>query len=161
LAPAAGEVGRLEIAAFRTAARMRRPVEAWQDDGLLYLGLHEPVENKNEMHLRAAALDFREFVFETIRDDKANLLRRLHHYFLLDRQVPENLRIVRFERLAADLEEALASVGVAGAAPFPWLNRSERGSFERYYDAETEAIVYEQARWFFDQGFYERLSFDE
>ena len=60
--------------------------------------------------------------------------------------------------MAEEIPAALAEAGICGGGEFPWLNRTERGPWADYYDAETEAIVYEQARWLFDEGFYQRLS---
>jgi hypothetical protein len=65
--------------------------------------------------------------------------------------------MVRFERLAEGIRDALHDIDTQTDEDLPWLNRSDHAAFETYYDAETEAGVYAQARWIFDSGLYERL----
>jgi hypothetical protein len=82
----------------------------------------------------------------------------LRDFFEVDGQIPANLRLLRFERLAEELAKALASIGVAAdPAGFPWDNASSRDDFRSYYSAAAEAAVYRRYRWVFDQGFYPRL----
>jgi hypothetical protein len=81
-------------------------------------------------------------------------------YYFLDGEMPANLRILRFERLADEVREALRQIGITGDAEFPWLNRSNHGKYTSYYDRESERLVYEQCRWFFDHGYYERLDLE-
>jgi hypothetical protein len=81
-------------------------------------------------------------------------------YYFLDGEMPANLRILRFERLADEVREALKEIGIRGDAEFPWLNRSIHGKYTSYYDRESESLVYEQCRWFFDHGYYDRLDLE-
>jgi hypothetical protein len=79
-------------------------------------------------------------------------------FYTLGGRIPENLRLIRFERLVDDLTEALRSVGVDGrGAVFPWVNRSRREEFRAYYTPRAEEAVYRRYRWVFDRGFYPRL----
>jgi hypothetical protein len=71
--------------------------------------------------------------------------------------MPSNLRILRFERLADEVRGALRDIGIKGDADFPWLNRSDHGRYVDYYDALSERLVYEECRWIFEQGHYQRL----
>lgn len=52
---------------------------------------------------------------------------------------------------------ALAEIGITSDAAFPWSNKSERRAFPRYYDDETEELIYRAPKWVSDEGGYDRL----
>ena len=82
----------------------------------------------------------------------------LKDFFTLDGRIPDNLRIMRFERLVPDLHEAVASVGIDGrSVEFPWVNTSRHARYTSYYTRRAEEAVYRRYRWAFDEGFYPRL----
>jgi hypothetical protein len=83
--------------------------------------------------------------------------RRIEEYFLCNAESPDNLKILRFERLEGDLVAALERVGIAASGQLPRLNTSEHADFASYYTAAAEEAVYAKYRWVFDQGFYPRL----
>lgn len=140
----------------RAAIAAGRRVETWGQDGLLYAAPTDRGEKLHRSRQLAQGLGFRDFAIEANKK-KHTFLNGLFGFYHLDGRMPANLKIVKFERMATEIPAALAAIGIAGAGEFPWLNRSARGATADYYDAETEAIVYDQARWLFDGGFYERL----
>ncbi len=84
--------------------------------------------------------------------------RPLEAYYLLDGEVPANLRILRYENLADELAAALREAGVEPRGELPWVNRSTHEHHLRYYTPAAERAVYEKYRWVFDAGLYPRLS---
>ena len=141
----------------RVAVDRGRPVETWRHGGALYATLKiRPNKSFRNVHL-SRHLDFPQFVQASSSSGRGNHLSRLSKYYFLDGEMPPNLRLLRFERLADDVREALRELGIAGDADFPWLNRSEHGPYVDYYDAQSERLVYEASRWIFDRGHYERL----
>lgn len=147
----------LRLALYRASSRLGRPVETWDHDGQMYAALYDPAETPHDPFRTAQQMDFRSFLLRDPHDFLAKQLSRLSNFYHLNGEIPPNLRIARFEHLAEDVKAALAEVGIQGEAEFPWLNRSERDDYTRYYDAETEAVVYEEAKWLFDAGIYPRL----
>ena len=142
---------------YRTAVERGQQVTAWEHDGVLYAAPVGRDDKRSKTHDLAQRLDFKEFVVNAADPTEPSFLRQVYDFYHLDDRIPPNLRLIRFERLADALREALASVGIVGEAELPWLNRSTHAAYASYYDAESEAAVYEQARWLFDGGFYERL----
>lgn len=86
--------------------------------------------------------------------------RPIQSYFLLDGQVPENLRILRAESLETELKDVLRSIGVHDAAPLRRYNESQHGEPSHYYTRAAEEAVYRRYQWVFDHGYYPRLSLD-
>jgi hypothetical protein len=81
----------------------------------------------------------------------------IRDYYMLDGVLPSNLKVIRFEHLAADLLGALAALDIVGTPDFPWDNRSDHQAYATYYTPAAEAAVYDRYRWVFDQSFYDRL----
>ena len=158
IAPTEGEtLASIREDIHRAAVRLGRRIETWSEDGVLYAAPTDRARKHHRTRQLAYRLDFREFVIEMSRKERS-FLRGLFSFYHLDGVRPANLRMVRFEKMAEEIPAALAEAGIRGGGEFPWLNRTERGPWADYYDEETEAIVYEQARWLFDEGFYERLA---
>ena len=78
-------------------------------------------------------------------------------FYTLDGEIPENLRVIRFEHLAGDLIDALRTIGIDGGGEVPWFNRSPHDDYRSYYTRRAEEAVYDRYRWAFDRGFYPRL----
>jgi hypothetical protein len=106
----------------------------------------------------AQSSDFRTFVEQAAKPHGLQFLHRVKDHFFLDGAIPANLRILRFERLADDVREALRELGIESDAEFPWLNRSDHAANFSYYDEFSEQAVYDASRWLFDLGFYHRLN---
>jgi hypothetical protein len=150
-------LGQLGKELHRVAVDRGRPVETWTHGGTLYATLKiRPQKSFRNVHL-SRQLDFPQFLRASSSSGRGNHLSRLSKYYFLDGEMPPKLRILRFERLADEVREALREIGIIGDADFPWLNRSKHGPYVDYYDAESEQRVYEASRWIFDQGYYERL----
>ena len=146
-------------ALHRAAIAAGQRVVTWNEGSTLF-ALPAPATAKPKPHRvrdRAHNLDFREFVFWANTDRRATFLGGLYDFYHLDGAMPPNLRILRFERLGDDLRDVLREAGLPADRDLPWVNRSERRAWATLYDAETEAVVYEQARWMFERGLYERL----
>jgi hypothetical protein len=140
----------------RVAVDRGRPIETWRHGGALYATLKiRPSKSFRNVHL-SRHLDFPQFV-QASSSSGRNHLSRLSKYYFLDGEMPANLRILRFERLADQVRGALQEIGIRGDAEFPWLNRSDHGPYVDYYDEQSERGVYEASRWVFDHGYYERL----
>ncbi|HEY3779164.1 MAG TPA: hypothetical protein VGL35_14010 [Rhizomicrobium sp.] len=84
---------------------------------------------------------------------------RIEDWFELDGCMPENMSILCFETLEADLRRALAPF-CAATSPFPRLNASEHPPYKEYLTAQTEEAIYRKYRWLFDRGFYARECID-
>lgn len=80
-------------------------------------------------------------------------------YYRIGNYIPDNLRILRFESLAHELDSRMAPYLKAGRALLPHLNKSDHDDYRSYFDARTERLCFERHRWFFDLGFYPRLEF--
>jgi len=146
----------LERELHRVAVDRGRQVETWRHGEALYATLTiRPSKSFRNVHL-SRHLDFPQFV-EASSSSGRNHLSRLKKYYFLDSEMPPNLRILRFERLADEVRGALREIGITSDVDFPWLNRSDHAPYIDYYDALTERLVYEECRWIFEQGHYQRL----
>jgi hypothetical protein len=167
LAANPGQVARIELAPgdaprsvrgdlHRSASQRGQVITSWQHGGVLFVA---PTARSDTRRVRGpdSRLDFKSYVLNGANPHEPSPLRQLYDFFHLDGVAPPNLRIVRFERLAEGIRDALQDIDTQADDDFPWLNRSDHGAYETYYDAETEAGVYAQARWIFDGGLYERL----
>jgi hypothetical protein len=79
------------------------------------------------------------------------------NYYQLDGAIPKNMRIVRFENLAAGIRSVLEEIGMSSDLDFPHHNQSLHGDYRSYYSAAAEEAVYRRYKWVFDNHFYERL----
>jgi hypothetical protein len=80
---------------------------------------------------------------------------RLDLYYQFNGAMPENLVILRYERLEADIKLHVAPYLDEGYL-LPHVNQSAREKTQDVYDAQMEALCYRRHRWFFDKGFYSR-----
>jgi hypothetical protein len=142
----------------RVAVDRGTPVETWRHGGALYATLKIRSNRSFRNVYLSRHFDFPEFLQE-LTAGRHNHLSRMSKYYFLDGEMPANLRILRFERLADEVREALRQIGIRGDAEFPWLNRSDHGPYIDYYDAHSERLVYEGCQWIFEQGHYQRLQF--
>jgi len=137
------------------------PIAVWERNGIVYAKEGGFIEKSHRMRDVAQSSDFRTFVEQAAKPQGLRFLHRVKEHFYLDGQIPPNLRILRFERLADEVREALQEIGIRGDAEFPWLNRSDHAAYSSYYDEFSEQAVYDASRWLFDRGFYQRLSATE
>jgi len=87
---------------------------------------------------------------------------RLDRYFRIGDYLPRNLKVLRFERLATDIDTSMGPYLRADRTALPHMNKSHHDDFWTYYDEEAEELCYQRHNWFFDMSFYERRSeFDE
>jgi hypothetical protein len=167
LAETSGQVARIDLDPgdgprivrgdlHRAASHRGQIITSWQHEGALFVSprTRAGTGTKRDPNTR---LDFRSYVLNGVNPGEPSPLRHLYGFFHLDGVMPPNLRMVRFERLADGIRDALQDIDTQTDDELPWLNRSDHAAFETYYDAETEAAVYAQARWIFDGGLYERL----
>ena len=103
----------------------------------------------------ALAGDFEAFARDS--EDHGGAARPIESYFELDGAMPENLRVLHQENLAAELRDALAGIGITGEPDLPRVNTTEHGDWQGYYTCGAEAAVHRRYRWVFDHGFYARL----
>jgi hypothetical protein len=141
----------------RTAIELGRQIVSWTDNGAIYVAENERARKRSKPRELARELGFREYAIAVHARQKHTFLTRLYDYFHLDGEKLANLRMVRFENLTDEMKAALRDAGLPAEGEFPWLNRTEHAAYTSYYDAETEEIVYNNARWLFDEGFYQRL----
>jgi hypothetical protein len=140
------------------AVHLGRRVSVRKHEGALYVSL-DVRDRKSYVGVSSArSHEFRDFMALTAAR-KRTLLSKLKNYFFLDGAMPPTMRVLRFERLGDDVREVLRSIGIDENVEFPWLNRSDHGEYTSYYDRESERLVYEQCRWIFEQGHYQRLPF--
>lgn len=83
---------------------------------------------------------------------------RLDLYYHVDGNIPDNLVILRYEQLAHDIERHIAPY-LSANYQVPYENQSNHESVDQVYDAELEALCYQRHKWFFDNGFYARVSY--
>jgi len=140
----------------RAASHRGQIVTSWQHESALFVAPRARADTGTTRDLDSR-LDFKSYVLNGVNPGEPSPLRQLYGFFHLDGVTPPNLRMVRFERLADGIRDALRDIDTQTDDDVPWLNRSDHAAYETYYDAETEAGVYAQARWVFDDGLYERL----
>lgn len=83
---------------------------------------------------------------------------RLHLYFSMNGTLPDNLVVLKFERLNDDIETFMSPYLNAGYK-LPFENASAHKKYPEVYDEETEQLCFERNRWFFEKGFYSRENF--
>ena len=81
---------------------------------------------------------------------------RLDLYFQLNGIMPENLVVLKFERLNQDISTFLSPYLEPGYE-LHHENASKHDSYQDVYDQELEQLCFERNRWFFEKGFYSRL----
>lgn len=101
----------------------------------------------------AQAGDFTEFALRA--PYHGQLPARIEDWYEIDGRMPDNLRIVRYEHLAADLDR-IVSERYAIKTALPRLNATQHAPYASYLTTETEEAIYRKYRWLFDRGFYRR-----
>jgi hypothetical protein len=86
---------------------------------------------------------------------QGRLPARIEEWYQLDGRIPANLRIARFEKLEADLKQALAGF-CSVADRLPRLNATNHKPYTTFLSPRTEEAIYNKYRWLFDRGFYRR-----
>ena len=81
----------------------------------------------------------------------------IEDWYEIDGRRPENLRIMRFENLENDLQDALRDLGPV-VVRLPRVNATEHGPYTSYLTARAEDAIFRKYRWLFDRGFYARES---
>jgi hypothetical protein len=157
--PESGELSGAIMATLNLSAVDRGvPIAVWERNGIVYAKAGGFKEKTHRMRDVAQSSDFRTFVEQAAKPQGLRFLHRVKDHFYLDGEMPPNLRILRFERLADEVRDALREIGIRGDAEFPWLNRSDHAAYASYYDELTEQAVYDASRWLFDLGLYHRLN---
>jgi hypothetical protein len=146
---------------FVQAARRGRKVGAWEHEGALYVRPDPHPEKSFDVVRNARSNGFGDFMALVVAEGRRTFLSKLASYFFLEGKMLPTMKVLRFECLGEDVREALRTVGIDHTAEFPWLNRSNHGEYMSYYDRKSERLVYEQCRWLFDHGYYERLDLAE
>jgi len=78
-------------------------------------------------------------------------------YYHVEGHIPDNLVILRYEKLAAEIERHIASYLESGYE-VPHENKSKHAPVGQVYDVELAALCYQRHKWFFDNGFYSRVA---
>jgi len=79
-------------------------------------------------------------------------------YYHVEGHIPDNLVILRYEKLAAEIERHIASYLESGYE-VPHENKSKHAPVGQVYDVELAALCYQRHKWFFDNGFYSRVTY--
>ena len=79
----------------------------------------------------------------------------IHQYYTNRWEPLPQLRIVKYENLAADLSDALTPY-VLDLGEMPHLNATDRASWQEMMTPEIEAAIHSRFNWLFDQGYYQR-----
>jgi hypothetical protein len=99
--------------------------------------------------------DFETFALETKFNDRDHAA--IDEYYTIAGRIPENVRIVRYERLPEELLKVLSAGGITPRGELPWENRSWHDDWRAYYTPIAAEAVYQRYRWVFDQGWYDRI----
>lgn len=83
---------------------------------------------------------------------------QIQDWFEIDRRMPANMRVIRFENLEHELT-AMISPLASIHAHLPRLNTSAHGPYASYLTREIEDAIYRKFRWPFDRGYYAREVF--
>ena len=81
---------------------------------------------------------------------------RIEDWFEIQGRTPGNIRIIRFELLIQELEQAISPF-CSLQAPLPKLNASDHACYATYLTPEIEEAIYQKYRWPFDRGYYKRV----
>lgn len=144
----------LDLAAFKCIIAMLRNPYAIEVSRFAYLQKGHSWDRGHNQDL-ALGGDFERFAIHS--HDHGGHARPIESYFLLDGQMPPNLKILRTENLDEEVKRALEGIGVRTDAILPRDNESSHGDPPRYYTRAAEEAVYRRYRWVFDRGFYPRL----
>lgn len=79
-------------------------------------------------------------------------------YYHVEGHIPDNLVILRYEKLATEIERHIASYLESGYE-VPHENKSKHAPVGQVYDVELAALCYQRHKWFFDNGFYSRVTY--
>ncbi|MBT4491842.1 MAG: hypothetical protein HOC70_01265 [Gammaproteobacteria bacterium] len=82
---------------------------------------------------------------------------RLDLYYHHNGIMPDNLVVLRFERLVEDIK-CFLSPYLGEGYKLPHVNSSAHDEYAKIYDEELEKLCFERNRWFFEKGFYPRIS---
>jgi hypothetical protein len=98
--------------------------------------------------VRAAATgDFAHFVGHA--PFFGRLPAEMERWYLLDGQPPPNLRLIRFEHLREEIEEAVAPHSLS-RWPFPHVNASTRRPYRDYLTPAIEQAIFDKYRYLFE-----------
>lgn len=82
----------------------------------------------------------------------------IRKYVVIEKEIPENLRIIKFENLS----NAFVKIGQKygnGNPDFPHLNKTKKTNLKEFITPELEPIIYNKYKWVFKKGNYARLKF--
>lgn len=84
----------------------------------------------------------------------------IENWMTIDGKRPENLRIIRFEKLREDFDRLAGELGFQ-SIELPHINPSSHGHFLKYLTKPSEVAIYNKFKYLFDEGFYERHYFSK
>lgn len=111
-------------------------------------------DRANNVDHAMAESGFSSFILQD-RTRRTGAYRSTAEYLLIDKIMPPNLRLLRFEHLAEDFATLAKELGLP-APELPVLNRSFHGHYRDELSAEAELAIFENEEWLFQHGFYER-----
>ena len=79
----------------------------------------------------------------------------IESWYELDGKMPENLRIIRFEALEADLRHVVGRLYPVSAR-LRRLNATAHAPYRCFLTRRSEEAIYRKYRWLFDRQFYHR-----
>jgi hypothetical protein len=97
--------------------------------------------------------DFERFAVEA--PFHGQLPANIERWYQTGRRMPENLRILRFETLAADVNSVVGEFHRI-RTPLQRLNTTTHEPYASYLTPRAEEAIYNKYRWLFDRGFYGR-----
>lgn len=117
-----------------------------------YLRMGSPHDRNRDQELAERA-DFETFAVESTFYGRPQA--ELERWLLVDGRRPENLVSVRHENLEADLEEALAPLGLRSLArDLPCINESLHGDYLAYLTPRAKEAIVRKYAWVFESGLY-------
>lgn len=101
----------------------------------------------------AMAQDFEQFAQSAPFDGRRGV--RIEQWYEIDGRMPENLRLLRFERLEDELSHAFGEIYPVSTR-LRRENASRHGPWRTYITPASEDAIYRKYQWLFDKGFYAR-----
>jgi len=95
--------------------------------------------------------DFEEFVRKS-----EWWFKDISEYYTVDGEIPENMKILRFESLASDFALHCRPYLDRDVGLLPVINKSDKSNHKMMLTEKIEGMIYDKYKWIFDSGFYVR-----